>query len=60
MRTRGRAVSEQIRVRSVADAQFAQVIDAGGHRLTVDEPADVGGTDRGPGPYALLLAALGS
>jgi len=39
---------------------FAQEIAAGHHRLTSDEPVSVGGTDRGPGPYDLLLAALGA
>ena len=39
---------------------FAQQIDAGGHALVADEPVDVGGTDGGPDPYELLLAALGS
>jgi len=39
---------------------FAQVIQAGRHRLTSDEPAAAGGTDTGPSPYDLLLAALGS
>jgi len=39
---------------------FAQEIVVGGHRLVADEPAEVGGTDTGPGPYDLLLAALGS
>jgi uncharacterized OsmC-like protein len=41
-------------------AGFAQDIQAGSHRLRADEPLAVGGTDTGPGPYDLLLAALGS
>jgi putative redox protein len=39
---------------------FAQEIAVGGHRLVADEPVAVGGTDTGPGPYDLLLAALGA
>jgi putative redox protein len=39
---------------------FAQRIEAGGHVLMADEPVSAGGTDTGPDPYALLLAALGS
>jgi putative redox protein len=39
---------------------FAQVIAAGSHQLTADEPTHVGGSDTGPNPYDLLLAALGS
>jgi uncharacterized OsmC-like protein len=41
-------------------AGFAQEIHAGSHRLNSDEPAEAGGTDTGPSPYELLLAALGS
>lgn len=39
---------------------FAQEIVAGAHRLRSDEPQAAGGTDTGPTPYDLLLAALGS
>jgi putative redox protein len=39
---------------------FVQEITAGRHRLVADEPLASGGTDRGPGPYELVLAALGS
>jgi len=39
---------------------FVQEITAGRHHLVADEPVSAGGTDRGPGPYDLLLAALGS
>jgi len=37
-----------------------QDIEAGGHSLVSDEPVDLGGTDAGPTPYDLLVAALGS
>lgn len=39
---------------------FVQEILVGPHRLAADEPESAGGTDTGPTPYDLLLAALGS
>jgi uncharacterized OsmC-like protein len=41
-------------------AGFAQEIHAGAHRIHADEPVSAGGTDTGPSPYDLLLAALGA
>ena len=40
--------------------RLAQTVTAGSHRFTADEPQAAGGQDRGPDPYALLLAALGT
>jgi putative redox protein len=37
---------------------FRADISAGKHALVADEPLAVGGTDQGPTPYELLLAAL--
>lgn len=39
---------------------FAQNVQIGPHQLTADEPVSYGGTDSGPSPYDLILAALGS
>ena len=47
-------------VRETRRGQFQQEIIAGAHRLLADEPVDAGGLNSGPGPYDLLLAALGA
>ena len=41
-------------------AGFAQEIEIGSHELFADEPLSYGGTDSGPSPYDLILAALGA
>ena len=39
---------------------YMQEVSLGRHHLTIDEPVSSGGTDRGPDPYQLIAAALGS
>ena len=39
---------------------FRSEVSIRDHRLTVDEPAALGGTDSGPNPVELVLAALGT
>jgi uncharacterized OsmC-like protein len=39
---------------------FQQEIVSGTHRLLADEPVSAGGLGSGPGPYDLLIAALGA
>jgi putative redox protein len=43
-----------------ASTGLVQQIESGRHTLTCDEPVEAGGTDAGPGPYDLLVAALGA
>jgi uncharacterized OsmC-like protein/alpha-beta hydrolase superfamily lysophospholipase len=47
-------------VRETGSGRFQQEIVSGPHRMLADEPVKVGGMDSGPGPYDLLLAALGA
>ncbi|WP_344664331.1 bifunctional alpha/beta hydrolase/OsmC family protein [Catenulispora yoronensis] len=55
----GAAVPEgTVRV-AEAGGHYPQTVTAGTHSLVVDEPAPLG-TDTGPNPYDLLLAALGA
>jgi putative redox protein len=49
-----------VRVAEAGEGRFAQLVAAGRHRFRADEPVPVGGDDNGPGPYDLLLAALGA
>ena len=57
--TRGAEEPRTVTVHGAASG-LAQEILVGRHRLPADEPVSAGGTDTGPNPYDLLLAALGS
>jgi putative redox protein len=45
---------------STAGGKFKQTVRIGPHELVSDEPVKSGGSDQGPAPHELLLAALGS
>lgn len=42
------------------EGKFLQDINTSGHALIADEPSSVGGTNRGPTPYDLLVSGLGA
>jgi uncharacterized OsmC-like protein len=45
---------------SIGPTGYRTEILAGPHTLVSDEPVEAGGTDEGPTPYDLVLAALGA
>lgn len=47
-------------VTELDQSKYKTKIFAGGHLIYADEPAELGGTDEGMTPNALLLASLGS
>jgi len=53
------ASEDRVAVRIGRDRYRTEIM-AGGHPLVADEPASMGGGDRGPSPYDLLNAALGA
>lgn len=50
----------EVVVEETGEGRFTQRVAAGPHEFAADEPETAGGNDRGPGPYDLLLAALGA
>jgi uncharacterized OsmC-like protein/fermentation-respiration switch protein FrsA (DUF1100 family) len=55
-----RAEDGVVLVEETGHGRFQQRVTVGGHTLTADEPESLGGLGSGPGPYDLLLAALGA
>lgn len=53
-------MASKVVVHSVSGERFTQTIQAEKHQMFADEPESLGGSDRGPGPYEYLLAALGA
>ena len=52
--------SDLVEVSETGIGKFTQRIRVGKHVLSADEPTDIGGDDRGPGPFDLVLAGLGA
>jgi putative redox protein len=44
----------------ITHAQYQTIVTSDNHTLIADEPAELGGTDKGMSPYNLLLASLAS
>jgi putative redox protein len=44
----------------VGNEGFKHTVSVGKHKVTVDEPEDNGGTDRGPNPQEMLAVSLAS
>jgi putative redox protein len=42
----------------MAMAAYETLLSSGRHQLTADEPAEAGGADAGPPPFALVLSGL--
>lgn len=49
-----------VRVAENGRGRYQQEVIAGQHRLLADEPTRLGGDDRGPAPFDLVMAGLGA
>lgn len=58
--TEAQLIRPEVRTTLVADTATEVRVQASSHAFTIDEPARLGGTDKGANPVEHLLAALGS
>jgi putative redox protein len=49
-----------VKVAESGSGPYSQIVTAGSHTLSADEPQAVGGNDVGPSPYEYILAGLGA
>ena len=49
-----------VRVAESGSGPYSQIVTAGGHTLSADEPRELGGQGVGPSPYEYILAGLGA
>lgn len=49
-----------VTVAESGNGPYGQIVEAGRHRLTADEPEAAGGHDGGPDPFELVMAGLGA
>jgi uncharacterized OsmC-like protein len=60
LQTEAEAAAGRVIVTDSGRGRFEQLLFAGRHIMAADEPVADGGADAGPGPYDLLLMALGA
>ena len=53
-------IRPEVRTTLVTGTATEVTVQAGAHRFTIDEPAGLGGTDKGANPVEHLLGALGA
>ena len=49
-----------VKVAESGSGPYSQIVTAGSHTLSADEPQAVGGDDVGPSPYEYIMAGLGA
>ena len=53
-------IEPEVTVSETGNGRYSEEIKIGSHTIHSDEPTSRGGTNRGPSPYQLMMAALGA